>query len=138
MLLTGKINHNLALFRNNFTIAWGEVFGQNFSRFCGILVLILNSISWLGSFLLYRSLGDELTVLHYNIDFGIDLIGRRGQLFVNPALGLILIILDLSLLLLLTRHQHFKLISFLLWGTMILANIFLILAVLGVYLINFR
>lgn len=138
MLSLGKISHNLALFRNNLFNYLNEVFSWSFSRVYGVIVLVLNLINWFFSFLLYRSLGDELTVLHYNIDFGIDLIGHRGELFVNPIFGLVLIILNLVLLLFFVRHKHFKFVSYLLWNAAALANIFLLLAVLAVYLINFR
>ncbi|MEI7620016.1 MAG: hypothetical protein WCJ57_00415 [Candidatus Falkowbacteria bacterium] len=138
MFSLGKISHNLALFRNNLSGALNEVFSLPFSRVYGVVVLVLNLLNWSFSFLLYRSLGDDLTVLHYNIDFGIDLIGHRGELFVNPVLGLVLIILNLALLLFFARHKHFKFVSYLLWNTAALANTFLLLAALAVYLINFR
>jgi len=138
MFSTGKISYNLAIFRNNLAGAWNEVFSWSFSR-CGVAVALgLNLLNWLASFFLYRSLGDELTVLHYNVDFGIDLIGHRIQLFINPALGLSLIILNLVMLLFFARQKHFKFVSYLLWSTAILANLFLLLGVLAVYLINFR
>ena len=138
MFSLGKISHNLALFRSNLAGAWGEVFNWPSARIYGLVGLILNLLSWLGSILLYRSLGNDLTVLHYNIDFGIDLVGHRGQLFINPILGLSFIILNLVLLLFFVRHKHYKFMSYLLWNSAILANIFLLLAALGVYLINFR
>lgn len=138
MFSTGKISHNLALFRNNLAGAWSEVFSWSFSRWGVAVALALNLLDWLASFFLYRSLGDELTVLHYNVDFGIDLIGHRIQLFVNPALGLSLIILNLVMLLFFARQKHFKFVSYLLWNTAALANSFLLLGVLAVYLINFR
>jgi len=138
MLSIGKISHNLALFRSSFSGAWSEIFSRSSARIYGLVVLILNLLNWLSSILLYRSLGNELTVLHYNIDFGIDLVGHRGELFVNPVLGLSFIILNLALLLFFVRHKHYKFMSYLLWPTAILANIFLLLAALGVYLINFR
>lgn len=138
MFSIGKISHNLAIFRNNLSVSWREVFGHSFSRVYGLIVLGLNLLNWLVSFLLFRSLGNDWTVLHYNVDFGIDLIGHRGELFINPTLGLILILLNLSLLLLFARQQHFKFISYLLWHTAVLANAFLFLAVLAIYLINFR
>jgi len=137
MVLTGKLSHNLALFRANLANSWREVFSWSFSRLFGIIVLIVNLGNWLVVSLLYRSLGNELTVLHYNIDFGIDLIGHRGQLFLNPVLGLLLLLLNLSLLLFFVRHKHFKFVSYILWGTTALANTFLLLAELAVYLINF-
>jgi hypothetical protein len=137
MFSTGKLSHNLALFRNNFSSSWSSVFSWSFSQIYGLIVLALNLLNWLLTFLLYRSLGNDLTVLHYNIDFGIDLVGHRGQLFVNPVLGLVLIILNLALLLFFARHKHFKFMSYILWNTAALANIFLLMAGLSVYLINF-
>lgn len=138
MFSIGRISHNLALFRNNLSGSLSEVFSWPFSRVYGVIVLVLNLLNWLGSFLLYRSLGNNLTVLHYNIDFGIDLVGHRGELFINPALGLVLLILNLVLSLFFVRHKHFKFMSYLLWNTAALVNAFLLLAVLAVYLINFR
>lgn len=138
MPATGKISHNLAIFKDNFFTAWSEVFSWSFSRLYAIVAVVLNLLAWLGTVLIFRSLGDELTVLHYNIDFGIDLVGHRGQLFFNPTLGLVLILLNLILILLLARHKDFKFIAYLLWAAAVLVNVFLLLAVLAVYLINFR
>ena len=103
-----------------------------------VINFFLNVLIWLGATYIYHNLYQNLTVLHYNVDFGIDLIGDRNQVFTIPALGLLLFILNLLLLFFFIRSRHFKFIAHLLLGVLVVTQIFLLLSLQAVYLINFR
>jgi len=133
-----KIGHNLSIFGQAFSSALDEAWGWVFIRSLLIVALIVNILDWAGATLLYRALGDNLTVLHYNVNFGIDLIGPRRQVFINPLLGLIFLILNFSLVLFLAKNKHFRFSAHVLLNTAVVVNILLLLAIFSVYLINFR
>jgi len=56
-----------------------------------IIAFAANILSWIATFLLARSIKQELAVLHYNVVFGIDLIGPAYRLYIIPAVGLAVI-----------------------------------------------
>ncbi len=55
--------------------------------------VIMNAANW---FLIVRKVGptEELVYLHYNIYFGVDLIGRWYQLYIMPFIGTLIIALN--------------------------------------------
>jgi hypothetical protein len=130
--------NNWSEFRQNFILAWTDAWGRLFVRSLLISALMVNVLNWFGAGLLFRNLAQDSTVLHYNVNFGIDLIGTRGQIFLNPLLGLIFLLLNLVLILLLTKNKHFKFLAHILLNAALVANILLLLAQMAVYLINFR
>lgn len=138
MLLTGKFAHYLSVSRTNFKIAVKTVWGFGYIRLYLLIAAVVNLLDWIGSWLLYRAIGPNLTVLHYNVDFGIDLVGQRQKLFLNPTIGLTFIILDFLFLLLWTKQKNLGFVANVLLVSAILVNALLLLALLAVYLINFR
>ncbi|HNX10931.1 MAG TPA: hypothetical protein PKI61_02220 [bacterium] len=138
MLLVGKLAHYASLGKTNLKIAAKLAWGLTYVRVYILVAGIINLLDWVGSFLLYRAMGPNLTVLHYNVDFGIDLVGQRQKLFLNPAIGLTFILLDFLFLLFWTKQKNLSLVSHVLLATAILVNALLLLSLLAVYLINFR
>ncbi|MEI7452054.1 MAG: hypothetical protein WCK37_02485 [Candidatus Falkowbacteria bacterium] len=133
-----KLINWFLIFWRGLVLALRSVFSWIFVKIYLGVALTLNIAAWISMWLIYKNIAQELTVLHYNVDFGIDLIGSRTQLFFNPALGLIFIIFDLIVLLLLYRSRDFKLFAHLLLASAALTNALLVLSVISVYLINFR
>jgi hypothetical protein len=133
-----RIINWILIFWRNLSSAWHIIFSWTFIRIYLIVVFSLNIITWLAAIIIYKTLVQDLAVLHYNVDFGIDLIGTRSQLFVNPALGLIFALFDVVALLSLTKSRDFKFLAHLLLGAAALVNLLLALAMFSVYLINFR
>jgi len=133
-----KIGHSLGIFRQAFSLAFSEAWGRVFIRSLLIIALVANILDWVATTFLYRALGDNLVVLHYNINFGIDLIGSRNQIFINPLLGLVFLLLDFGLVLFLAKDKHFKFVAHILLNAAVVVNVLLLLAIFSVYLINFR
>jgi NADH:ubiquinone oxidoreductase subunit 3 (subunit A) len=133
-----KLINWFLLFWRDLGLASRAVFSWVFVKIYLIVALAFNITSWVAMWLIYRNIAQDLTVLHYNVAFGIDLIGDRGQLFSNPELGLFFIVFDLIVLLLLSRSRDFKLFGHLLLAAAAFTNFLLALSIISVYLINFH
>jgi len=102
------------------------------------LAVILQAASWLQAVFIYNHLSGELLVLHYNIDFGIDLVGPPARIFLYPLFGLGIFTLNWFLAATLHRRQYFRLFANLLLTAALLFALLISLALMFVYLINFR
>ncbi|MEA3450207.1 MAG: hypothetical protein U9Q85_04535 [Patescibacteria group bacterium] len=102
--------------------------------------LVVNIFTWLFARYIYTNIGQDKMALHYSVDFGIDLYGGRGGIFVIPVLGFLFLLFNIFLLVIITvynkRDSHF--LSHLILSTVMIANTALLLAIFTVYLINFR
>jgi len=100
------------------------------------LLFTFNIINWLLAYFVNQSVSQNLVVLHYNVNLGVNLIGNVSEIYVIPTLGLAFIIINF--LLLLNLHPRSNFLVHLLLGFSLLVNLFLIAAIFSVYLINFR
>jgi hypothetical protein len=128
---------------NYFYIERRELFGffSNFFSFFYIrinLILIIGLIllDWLVAYIMNIRLKGGLTVLHYNVDFGVDLIGEPEKIYILPLLGLVLAVINTVLLGMVYKNDRFT-ASILLAAT-IFINIFLFIALAFIYLFNFN
>lgn len=108
------------------------------SRLYFLAVILLQIVAWLQALFIYRHLIGNLLVLHYNVDFGIDLVGDPFQIFIYPLFGLGVFIFNLIIASALNRHKDFKIFTHILLAAAALFSLFLSLALLFIYLINFR
>ncbi len=101
-----------------------------------IISLVLNAALWAASIFLARALGDGLAVLHYNVVFGIDLIGNANQIYIMPLVALGIIVLNgvLASYFLFRRERVAVLI---LNGAALLCNFYALIALYFSYLANF-
>lgn len=129
---------NFYTFRQNSFEKFKYIFGFFYFRFFLIILLGLNIFLWILAWWLSISISQELMILHYNINFGVDLIGGVEQIFIIPALGFIIILINTILASASSRHKDFKFITFILQSTALAVNFFLLLALGSIYLINFR
>ena len=71
--------------------AWQVVWLDIWHEWIGRVMVIINGILWLGSWVmasvLYFLGGSKLLILHYSVHFGIDFIGRPAMIYWLP-LGL--------------------------------------------------
>lgn len=105
-------------------------------------ILGLNFLNWLFVYIINSKVSQDLTVLHYNVDFGVNLIGSVKQIYIIPFLGLIIFILNLILLAFAFRLNFRipsagKFFAHILLGASMLANFFLFLSLVFIYLVNF-
>ena len=81
---------------------------------------------------------DELLALHYNVDFGINLLGDAKRIYIIPLLGLILLFINFILLVNFNHTQEKSFIAHILLSTALLTNLTLLASAGTLYLINFR
>ena len=120
-----------------------SVFANNLQRQLKIILLqdkillILFLVSLLINLILYLVIylgikpSAELLVLHYSVYFGIDLIGQWYKLYLMPAVGSFLFLVNFSLALFFYKKE--KIVSYLLTGATVLIEAFLVVG--GVLLI---
>lgn len=107
-----------------------------FVRIYLLLLFILNVANWFLALYVNQAVSQSLVVLHYNVNLGVNLIGRVGDIYIIPTLGLSFIVINFLLLLNLFKRSRF--IAHLLLGFTLPANLFLIAGTIAIYLINFR
>ena len=103
-----------------------------------LLILIWQIISWFQARFIFKNLNSDLLVLHYNIDYGTDLVGASSNIFYYPLIGLAALVINLIICLVFYKNKDFKLFVNLLLGGLALFSILLNLALLSIYLINIR
>jgi hypothetical protein len=96
-----------------------------------VLALTTNLFFWIFLFLKSSQL-EEIIPLHYNVYFGIDMIGSRHELLKMPALGLLILLINLVLAFRIYKHERVS-AYFLLFANS-LVQIFLLIA--GFLIIN--
>jgi len=133
-----KIDENFYLLRQKFFGAFSYLSGYFFIRLYFIFLLGINLLIWLAAYFINASVSQDLVVLHYNIDFGVDLIGSVKRVYIIPLLGLIIILVNAVLIFIFSRRQDFKFFSHLLLTASLVVNLFLLISLGSIYLINFR
>jgi len=107
-----------------------------FVRMYLLLLFALNAINWLLAYYVNNNVSQNLVVLHYNVNLGVNLIGNARDIYVIPTLGLAFIIINFILLLNIFSKNKF--LVHLLLGFSLLINLFLIAGTVTIYLVNFR
>ena len=115
-----------------------QVYGPVYLRLYFLLTFFLNLALFLSAYFIYSSNSGQLLILHYNIDFGIDLLGEPIKIFLLPLAGLLIYLINFILIFFFYRKKNYSLFSHFLPITALLFNIFLLTAMLSLYLINFR
>lgn len=70
------------------TIAVRELLREKVVWMPGVAAFVLNVVAWLYLAAMIRP-SDDLFILHYNIHFGVDFLGRWFAAFVPPVIGLL-------------------------------------------------
>jgi hypothetical protein len=107
-----------------------------FVRFYLLFLFSLNLINWFLAYYVNNNVSQNLVVLHYNVNLGVNLIGNVRDIYIIPTLGLAFIVINFLLLLNVYRRSRF--LIHLLLGFSLLINLSLIASTVSIYLINFR
>jgi hypothetical protein len=107
-----------------------------FVRIYLLFLFALNILNWLLAFYVNNNVSQNLVVLHYNVNLGVNLIGEAKEIYIIPFLGLAFIVINFILLLNIFRKNKF--LIHLILGFSLLINLFLIAGTLAIYLVNFR
>ena len=57
-------------------------------------VIILVSLNWYFAYFINSKVSQDLVGLHYNVDFGINLIGDVSRIYIIPALGMFIFFIN--------------------------------------------
>lgn len=112
----------------------------SFVRIFSAFFLFINAFLWIFSYFIFNNITQDRLILHYNVDIGIDLIGSRGEIFIIPLLSLVLIFLNKIFLLVFLKKKSsdFKFVFYFTAFYLSSTQLFLLLSVFFVYLINFK
>jgi hypothetical protein len=138
MLNISDIFSHIYFLKKNFLRSVSFLFDFFHIRILIIILVGLNLLIWFLALFVNYNVSQSLIVLHYNIDFGVDLIGEAKRLYIIPLLGLVIILINKILLMTLFKNEHFKFISYLLLLSALFVNFILLIALSIIYLINFR
>ena len=102
-----------------------------------IIILILNILNWLFVYYINSlATSQNLAILHYNVNMGVNLIGDISKIYTISCIGLLFTLFNLILLL--NTYKESKFIIHLLLASSIVVNLILLMSVATLYLINFR
>lgn len=97
--------------------------------------LVINGLSWFIAYYIATNINSDSITLHYSVNIGPDSIGEVKRIYTIPILGLIIISINLILSFCLYKKGNFMINSLLLSG--LVSNIFLLIAMVALYLFNF-
>ena len=101
-------------------------------------ILLLQALIWFQAISINRRLSSDLLILHYNIDFGVNSVGSPEKIFLYPLLGLAVAIINFVFVTFFVRRKESKFMAHLFLGSATFFEVFLSLALLAIFLINFR
>lgn len=132
-----KIYDRIFLFFSRIKVALKNLFSYLFIKVYFIIAYAINLFLWVAVYFCYSRFNQDIVIFHYNIDFGIDLIGNKNYLFFIPISSLIFIIINQIILSKFLSNNDFKFWSHFLLSFLLLFNIFLIFILFTIYYINF-
>ncbi len=107
------------------------------NRFYIIAALLIQVVIWFFSYRMFVTVGSDLFVAHYNVDFGIDSIGSPAKAFIVPLLALGVLIVNFFALMVVFRKEHFHFLANAFGLASVLTQVLASLAIMSLYLINF-
>ncbi len=123
-------------FKDSFVYLWNFLYIKIY-----LLILVLvNIINFLAVYWIIDKISnsyDDIIILHYNVNFGVNLIKGAIWFYIIPLLGFVITIINIVLLTFIANHKDRKFISHLLLFTAILVNIFLFFGIIAIFLINY-
>ncbi|MDO9399137.1 MAG: hypothetical protein Q7T79_00400 [bacterium] len=131
-----KITEHFYFTRKNLTDICWHLLSFLYIRVYLIIALVLNIFNWVFVYYISSIISQNLVILHYNVNFGVNLIGDISKMYIIPAVGLFFILLNL--LLIINIYKENKFVIHLLLVSSIVVNLFLLMSVMALYLINFR
>jgi len=137
MLILSRIYHDIYSLKDRLAYLFSEIFYLKHVKIYLAFGGVVNASLWFFSWLFYRQVKEDLIILHYNVDFGVDLIGSPEKIFMIPALGSFALVFNFFLLFVFAKRSDLRMISHLSLAAALLVNFFLSLSLGPLYIINF-
>ena len=100
-------------------------------------MLLVQALLWFLAYQIFKTLGNDLLVFHYNVDFGIDAIAQPRAIFQIPLFALAAVVLNGVMLSFFIKRSHFHFLANAIGITGVLIQLLGLLALMSLYLINF-
>ncbi|MFH1232538.1 MAG: hypothetical protein ABIE46_03730 [Patescibacteria group bacterium] len=131
-----KITEHFYFTRKNLADTCWHLLDSFYIRVYLIIALLLNILNWVFVYYICSIVSQNLVILHYNVNFGVNLIGDISKIYTIPIIGLFFILLNL--LLIINIYKENKFVIHLLLISSIVVNLTLLMSTTALYLINFR
>lgn len=112
------------------------MFSHAYIRFYSITALILNITNWALAIYILTKVNQNQIVLHYNVDFGVNLYGDSVKILIVPFVGTAVFIVNLILVNFVFKKEKFAV--HLLLASAVVVNIIILISVAALNLINLR
>lgn len=122
--------------KQKFTEATLRLFSFFYVKIYLTIIILLNILNWIVAVTINRQVSQNEIVLHYNVDFGVNLIGSAGNLYLIPALGFFVLLINLAVVNNLNKSE--KLLMHFLLAAALAVNLLLLISQAGLYMINLR
>jgi hypothetical protein len=100
-----------------------------------VLSLLANLVDW-GALFFFIKPVDQTIILHYNVYFGVDLVGNWKQAFALPSIGLVILLMNLVLAAFFWDRGE-RIASHILMIASLMAQLSLLIAASSVVIINY-
>lgn len=107
------------------------------NRWYLIISLVLQLVLWFFAIRIFRTIGSDLFVSHYNVDFGIDAVGEARRVFIAPLLAFGVLLFNFGFVLKAARYEYFHFLANATGLATLMSQILAALALMSLYLINF-
>ena len=137
LLKLSNLYYNL---RENLKGSLSLIFSYRYIQVYFVILVLSNVAAWITAYYIKRTINLPQIALHYSVDFGIDLYDNASRIYIIPLLGVIIIVVNYLIILFLGKFKQSetKFICHLLSATALVAHIMLFVALVSIYLVNFR
>ena len=133
-----KLSEKWYLFREKTASAFRALFAWRHSWIFLAINLLFVTVLFAGAWQIFSNFKEEIFVLHYNIDFGVDWVGDKSLIFWPAGIGGGMLIIDFLVLLFVSKRQDYKFLSWFLWSGLTICEMFLLASLFADYLFNFH
>lgn len=102
-----------------------------------LIAALIQILIWIFAYQIYVTLGNDLLVAHYNVDFGINAIAKSQQIFNIPLLALAVLVINWMVLSFFTKRVNYNFLANAAGIAGVMAQLLAALALMSLYLINF-
>jgi len=123
-----------------FVLELKSVFSLSYIKRYFIFFSFINGFNWIFAYYIFYNILPEtrdLIALHYNVEFGVNLIGSVNNIFILPALGLLIVFINFFLFLSIFKLKNSKFLGHFLLLPALISNIYLFIGLVSIYLSNF-
>ncbi len=132
-----KLYDQFSIFINRAKSSFLDLYSLTFVRIFSAISILINLFLWYFTWYIYKNISQDIAVLHYNVEFGIDQVGNKSYFFIIPLLSLFFILINNIAFLILFKKEDFKFLAYFLLSFLLFFNILLSFFLVSIYLINF-